>query len=301
MTTIRLLCLAAIAALAGTTNVGGISKGALVFTANPSGNWEVFLLRAGQVMPVQLTSTPLDERAPVLSPDGKRMAFATSDGALWVMDLASRGVTRLNLPKGIYGYPSWEAGGGIIVYTAYEYSAPHEDADLFEYSFKTGQSRLFLMQTGPQDYAAVSPNGTRVAYVSSVAATMSGSGSTVTQQIWIASLSTGKVAQIFIGSSHDVRPAWSKDGALLAVSSDRSGNAEIWIIDPDGRRAAEQITHGPGAKSSPTWSPDGTEIAYTSTASGKSALEIIDVRTKAIRALRPFGSRPVEVRDPNWR
>jgi len=280
---------------------GPLTKGTLVFVANPSGNWELFVLRAGASSAVQLTRTPLDERAPSLSPDGKRVAYATSDGALWVMELATARTAMVRVPKGTYGYPSWLRDGSGILYTSYQYTPPQEDADVYVHLFKTGTSKLFLMQTGPQDYASLSPNGDRVTYVSSIATTLPGFGSTVTQQVWVASLRLGTPSQLFMGSAHDTRPAWSRDGRSLAFSSSRSGRPEIWIADASGRSAAAQVSTGPGAKFSPTWSPDGMEIAYTSTVSGKSELEVLDIRNKSTRKLKVFGARPVEIREPDWR
>jgi WD40-like Beta Propeller Repeat len=49
-----------------------------------------------------------------------------------------------------------------------------------------------------------------------------GSGATMTKQLWIVSLQTGKPRQLFHGSSQDTRPAWSPDGKQIAFSSDRS-------------------------------------------------------------------------------
>ena len=285
---------------AGVASAGVLSKGTLVFVANVSGSWEMFLLRAGQAAPEQLTRTAIDVRAPALSPDGKHVVYATSDGSLWVLAFDTRKAIKLDLPAGVYGYPCWLPDGEGIVYTSYEYAAAGEDADLFVYDFKTSTSRLFLSQTGPQDYASVSPDGDRVVYVASVATTIPGFGSTVTQQLWLASLRTGRARPLFRGSSHDTKPAWSKDGRSLAFSSDRSGTPEIWIADLDGRKPV-QLSAGPGAKSSPTWSPNGSEIAYVSTASGRSKLEIVNIKTRKARTIPIFESQEVDIRDPNWR
>src|SRR5438309_428976 len=197
-------------------SAGGLSKGTLVFVANPSGNWELFVLRAGESGPEKLTKTALDERAPSLSPDAKRVAYGSSDGSLWVLNLDTRQTARLDLPPGTYGYPCWLPDGSGIVYTSYEYTPAGEDADLFVYRFRTATASLFLLQTGPQDYASVSPAGDRVAYVASVATTIPGFGSTVTQQLWVASLRTGSSYPLFRGSSRDTRTAWSKDGGSIA-------------------------------------------------------------------------------------
>jgi len=276
------------------------SRGTLVFVASPVDNWELFVLRAGATVPEQLTTTPLDERAPALSPDGKRVAYATSDGSLWVMSLDGGAATRLDLQPGSYGYPAWLPDASGIVYTSYEYTPGGEDADLFLFRFATAATGLFVLQTGPQDYAAVSPDGGRVAYVTSVATTIPGFGSTVTQQLWLASLRTGAAFPLFRGTARETRPAWSKNGRTIAFSSDRSGTPEIWVSDSEGK-AATRLTTGPGAKSNPAWSPDGTEIAYVVSTADHSGLQVIDVRTKKMRTMMLFGSRTVDVRDPDWR
>jgi Tol biopolymer transport system component len=272
-----------------------VARGTLVFVANVSGNWELFALHAGHDAPERLTDTALDERAPSLSPDGKRVAYATSDGGLWVMTLADKAAARLALPAGIYGYPAWLPDGSGIAYTAYEYGPRSEDADLYVYHFATATVAPLILQTGPQDFVAMSPDGQRIAYIASTATTVAGLGSHVTQQLWVVSLRTGAASPLFRGNWRDTRPAWSPDGKRLAISSDRSGNPEIWITDPEGRNSV-QLTSGPGAKSSPAWSPEGAEIAYVSLVEGKSQLEIADVKTKRHRALMRF-----EVRDPAWR
>lgn len=57
-------------------------------------------------------------------------------------------------------------------------------------------------------------------------------------------------------------PAWSKDGTKIAFSSNRSGEFEIWTMNPDGTDP-QQITNGePGGSFVPDWSYDGTRIAY---------------------------------------
>jgi Tol biopolymer transport system component len=96
---------------------------------------------------------------------------------------------------------------------------------------------MLVNQTGPQDYPAVSPDGTQVAYMSSIATLVPGHGATITQQLWIVSLQLGKPRQLFHGSSQDTSPAWSPDGKQIAFSSNRSGPVEIWVADADGRSA----------------------------------------------------------------
>lgn len=285
--------------IAASINGAVLQKGTMVFAGYAGDNWELFALPAGETAPRKLTATPLDERAPALSPDGSRVAYATSEGALWVMELAAAETRRLDLPAGTYGYPAWLADGTGIVYTSYEYDPPHEDADLFIYDFATGRARPFLTQTGPQDYAALSPPGTGIAYISSLATSLPGFGSTITQQLWTVSLPTGEPSLLY-GNARTTAPAWSPDGKSIAFSSDLTGVPQIWLLT-NGARAPTQMTTTATAKTSPVWSRDGKEIAYVSTAAEMSVVEIVDVRTKAVRTVNIVPSAGITlIRDLDW-
>jgi TolB protein len=276
------------------------TKGRITFVANLNGNWELFMMNGDGTGAVQLTESNVDERAPTFSPDGKQIAYATSDGKLWVITISNRSKTELALPTTRNGYPIWLNDGSGVIYTAYTFAPPNEDADFYVYSFKDQKQQLFLLQTGPQDYPALSPAGDTLAYISSLATTLQGFGSTVTQQLWLASLREGKSNQLLFGSANNTSPKWSPDGKEIAFSSDRSGNVDLWIVRPGGQEIL-QLTNGPAADVSPVWSPDGREIAYVSSESGQTQLKIINVQTRESRALSPFGSKPVEVKDPHWR
>lgn len=299
---LRFKGLCAAAAMSAGLAVAQDFQGTMVFGANVSGDWDLYLYRAGRA-PEQLTKSPIDERAPALSPDGKRLAYVTSDGALWLMELPSKATRKIGakFSNGHYGYPTWMPESKGLVYTVYTFNPPREDGDIHTHSFDDGKYSLLVNQTGSQDYPSVSPDGVHLAYMSTLATMVPGFGATMTQQLWVVSLQTGKPRQLFHGSAQDTRPAWSPDGKQLAFSSDRSGTVEIWVADADGKAAPVQITSGPGGKTSPVWSPDGKEIAYVSNASGKSELTVSNVATKVARKIQPFGAKQVEIRSPTWR
>jgi Tol biopolymer transport system component len=59
----------------------------------------------------------------------------------------------------------------------------------------------------------------------------------------------------------DVGPVWSPDGSKIAFVSLRSGNNEIYVMNPDGSGVVN-LTNSARDEHDPTWSPDGSHIAY---------------------------------------
>ena len=53
----------------------------------------------------------------------------------------------------------------------------------------------------------------------------------------------------------------------LSITSDRSGNSEIYLVDPDGSNPTN-VTNNPGLDAGGAISPDGTRIAFTSDRDG---------------------------------
>ena len=76
-------------------------------------------------------------------------------------------------------------------------------------------------------------------------------------------------------SANDIDPACSPDGSSIAFASDREGNYEIYLMNPDGtdiRRLTKNISED----LSPAWSPDGQNLAFATKRDGNWEIYIMD-------------------------
>ena len=64
-------------------------------------------------------------------------------------------------------------------------------------------------------------------------------------------------------SSREKNPVWSPDGKWIAFFSDKSGEEELYLADPQGERPWKQLTkNGHGFRTNPIWSPDSRYIIF---------------------------------------
>ena len=74
--------------------------------------------------------------------------------------------------------------------------------------------------------------------------------------------------------SPTLAPVSGLDGRFV-FSSDRSGNREIYVMNPD-RTGLQQLTNDPADDRLPTWSPDGQRIAFTSNRTGENEIWVMN-------------------------
>jgi Tol biopolymer transport system component len=79
-------------------------------------------------------------------------------------------------------------------------------------------------------------------------------------------------------------PSWSPDGAQIVFASERSGNADIYVMDANGGNQRPLVT-GEAWDYLPFWSPGGDHIAFTTTRDGGAAVYVVS----------PEGSEPTRV------
>ena len=101
--------------------------------------------------------------------------------------------------------------------------------------------------------------------------------SSPTHQIW----------QLTFASGLQDEPSWSPDGRMVAFSSDRSGNLDIWIQAIDGGNPV-QVTTSPAHDWQPDWSTDGRSLVFRSERGG-GGLYVVPILGGAEQQIAAFG------------
>ena len=146
------------------------------------------------------------------------------------------------------------------------------DADLWAFRVSHGAVTSQPIDTSGErsvEEAAWSPDGLRIAWVARV-------GASHQRDIFLSSAGGGEVQPVTETPAEDYHITWSSDGNLLAFTSDRDGNADLFAMDfeRDPWRLW-RLTSTPGDEDNARFSPDSRFVAFQSTASGDAAVYVM--------------------------
>ena len=149
---------------------------------------------------------------------------------------------------------------GRIVFVEFSSSAPSASELDVVNADKSGLHTILSMPENGMDFPRWSPDGTKVAFEMMATNQLS-------SHIFVVNADGTSLKQLTRGKYFDQQPSWSPDGTTIAFASDRSANADLWVLDVATKQVT-QITSDVGADRSPAWSPDGTQIAFASDRAG---------------------------------
>jgi TolB protein len=221
----------------------------IVFATDRDDNWELYIMHPDGSGQRRLTSTPEDEAMPAWSPDGEKIAYVTDfleNPSIHVMDADGSG--RKLLVDG--NWPTWAPDAERIAYTTYSsgerLAAMHADGS----GQRSLGGSLVRSLTGTADAyeAAWSPNGNRIAFVSSRGPN--------NEEIYVMNADGSERTRLtdIPGNDH-WPPTWSPDSTRIAFTSDGTKeNGEIYVMNSDGS-GLTQLTDDPTYDSFPAWRP----------------------------------------------
>ena len=97
---------------------------------------------------------------------------------------------------------------------------------------------------------------------------------------------------IYVGQIHAQAPKTTK----IAFASNRDGNWEIYLMNPDGSQQ-ERLTQNNARDFSPVWSPDGEQILFVSDRDGGHDLYVMDADGSQVQ--RVFKESALRI-EPTW-
>jgi Tol biopolymer transport system component len=200
---------------------------------------------------------------PVISPDGKQIAFAAV-GDIYVMPVGGKPVNVTN-DKALDTDPAWSPDGQSLAYSSDKDS---EHLQLWVRDMRTGRTRqLTHMNTQPQG-AAWSPDGKQIAVFNV-------DGMWRVAQMSVVDVATGQVTKIHDQLAQPGSPTWSPDGKVVALAEVapltrrfREGTNQVLTVATRGSANTDKWYAPEPMKSidsrggcGPAWSPDGTKMA----------------------------------------
>jgi Tol biopolymer transport system component/cytosine/adenosine deaminase-related metal-dependent hydrolase len=222
---------------------------------------------------------------PVISPDGKQIAFAAV-GDIYVMSIGGKPVN-ITKDAALDTDPAWSPDGSRLVYSSDKHS---EHLQLWIRDMRTGQSRQVTQLTTQPQGATWSPDGTRIAFFNV-------DGMWRVAQISVLDVATGTVTNVHDSLAQPGTPTWSPDGRRIALAEVapmtkrfREGTNQVLTIPvglkPDTAgdvvRPVSSVVSASGRTEpngdvwyapiplvsidsrggcGPVWSPDGTKMA----------------------------------------
>ena len=216
----------------------------------------IWLDRSGRE--IQTVGPSADYRAPMISPDGRRIAMRRRDPQssnldIWILEPARGAFTRFTFDPGQDGNPIWSPDGSRIVF-----SSDRSGISMSLYSKASsglGDDVLLVQSTSGKWADCWSPDGRYLMYDEFDPKTSS--------DLMIKPMSGDDKPKVFLKTPFSEGQAqFSPDGKWVAYFSDESGRPEIYVVPFEGTAGKTQVSTAGGFE--PHWRGDGKELFFLS-------------------------------------
>lgn len=252
---------AALAVLAACGSDSG--SGRLFFTSDRDGDLEIYSVTAKGEDEVNVTDSPDDEFAPIVSPDGRLVAFRTGselDVSIHTMRTDGTSRTPATTGPGSHGSQRWAPESDRLAYVA-----RGSDGHNVYTSAADGSGAALLTPIQGEEVGDWSRSGNIVVF-----AVLDGEAPGVYTR------NPDGVNQFRLTETADYSPVWSPDSKKIAFLSERDGNAELYVMNEDGTNQ-RNVTQSEADESHISWSPDGKRLLFVSERDGNAEIYAVDV------------------------
>jgi TolB protein len=198
--------------------------GTFAFRRDDGNQKNVYVMRPDRSGLVQVTTGTRVDSAPVLSPDGTRLAFersgpAAGNAEIWIANADGTDAMAITQTDEFEDWPSWSPDGKRLMFTRGFVEGQHGVSEIVVRNVTADAAR----QPSEADTVVFRQEGTTTAILL-------------------------------------LSPAWSPDGSQVAFTSDADGASQLYTIRIDGTGEKKLTTAGAWGR--PNWSPDSSTIAY---------------------------------------
>jgi Tol biopolymer transport system component len=238
----------------------------IIFSSNRGGSFDLWVVKEDGTGARQLTTHPLDELQPDISPDGSRIVFVRTEGIsccgphmdLYLSNIDGSGERPLLVDTSLDDYrPEWSPDGTRILFsrTAITSGGSGAGGNLFVINADGSGLRQVTSDAVGVNYSSWSPDGKRIVLVSSR------DGRT---RLWIVDADGSGLRALTEGpaGTGDFVPSWGPEDRISYHSSRDSSFSEIYTIAPDGSDL-RRLTSNTFVDRHAAWSPDGRKIAFS--------------------------------------
>jgi WD40 repeat protein len=224
---------------------------------------------------------------PVISPDGRHLAFSSArDGnrEIYVADATTGELRRVTASRRLVDQkPAWSPDGRRIAWQA---GAPGRPADVWVMRADGARKRRIAAGPSHDIDPAWSPDGTRIAFASNRNGGF---------DLWTVARTGGEPELLLDAPGSARAPTWSPDGTHVAYSGTSGRGASIWSLRV-GTAEVKRLTRSRQEDLRPDWSPDGSRLAFTRSNRGRSRTWVVGAYGGGARPVMGTGGDT----DPDW-
>jgi Tol biopolymer transport system component len=209
-----------------------------------------------------------------------------------------RKLAQLTFGEGVEEWPAWSPDGKQLAYVA----EAEGYKQLFLRTLATGEERCLTRHPQDDILPSWSPDGKRLVFVRGRPDRSKLDPSELDGwyyeggDLWTLDLVSDSATKLI---DDGFGPAYSPDGAWLALDAKWAGPRRIWVVDANGRNprqvtadSSEAVIHA-----RPHWSPDGSKLAYRRIEKTKSDIMVVDLASQ--RIVRVTNDNVMDL-DPVW-
>ena len=239
----------------------------IFFVSGQSGKDNIYVMNIEPFVPREiLADDALDLGAPSYSADGAKILLSSTgvDGSeLRLLDTNTKQVTTLRKLQPSEGNARLSPDGNWIVINAR--IDDNSEVCLIR-SDGTGEIKNLTNNRARDSGASWSPDGSKILFESNR------DGNYDLTQLYIMNQDGSNQHRIYYSNAISAYATWSPDGKHIAFANDkeddRTGNFEIFTIEPETTEAEKRLTFRRQYDISPAYSPDGSRIAFASHSDG---------------------------------